>query len=92
MDDIHVSWQGPEKPAPSDLSTLLSVRRRVVERALRWLKRHNSLYANERGALHIHGLLRLQGNMHISSTLGDVAGEDQAEYRESVIWYVGSTN
>jgi len=46
MDEIHVSWQGKEKPAPSDLSTLLSVRRRVVERALVWLKRHNPLYAN----------------------------------------------
>jgi len=46
MDEIHVSWQGKEKPAPSDLSVLLSVRRRVVERALVWLKRHNSLYAN----------------------------------------------
>ena len=46
MDDIHVSWQGKEKPAPSDLSALLSVRRRVVERALVWLKRHNPLYAN----------------------------------------------
>jgi hypothetical protein len=38
MDEIHVSWQGKEKPAPSDLSVLLSVRRRVVERALVWLK------------------------------------------------------
>ncbi|KAL8284658.1 hypothetical protein RB597_008496 [Gaeumannomyces tritici] len=46
MDDIHVSWQGPEKPAPSDLSMLLSVRRRVVERALLWLTKHNPLYAN----------------------------------------------
>ena len=46
MDEIHVSWQGREKPAPSDLSALLSVRRRVVERALVWLKRHNPLYAN----------------------------------------------
>ncbi|PVH91578.1 hypothetical protein DM02DRAFT_663850 [Periconia macrospinosa] len=46
MDDIHVSWQGPEKPLPSDLSVLLSVRRRVVEKALVWLKRHNPLYAN----------------------------------------------
>lgn len=44
MDDIHVSWQGPEKPAPSDLSALPSVRRRVVEKALVWLKRHNPLY------------------------------------------------
>lgn len=45
MDEIHVSWQGKEKPAPSDLSALLSVRRGVVERALVWLKRHNPLYA-----------------------------------------------
>jgi hypothetical protein len=44
MDDIHVSWHGPEKPAPRDLSVLLSVRRHVVERALLWLKRHNPLY------------------------------------------------
>ncbi|KAL6406093.1 hypothetical protein AUP68_10655 [Ilyonectria robusta] len=34
MDDIHVSWQGQEKPAPSDLSALLSVRRSAVEKAL----------------------------------------------------------
>jgi hypothetical protein len=46
MDDIHVSWQGAEKPAPSDISTLLSVRRHVVEKALVWLTRHNPLYAN----------------------------------------------
>src|SRR2546429_4502067 len=46
MDEIHVSWQGREKPAPSDLSVLLSVRRHVVERALVLLKRHNPLYAN----------------------------------------------
>lgn len=46
MDDIHVSWQGPEKPVPRDLTALLSVRRRVVETALLWLKRHNPLYAN----------------------------------------------
>ncbi|KAM4063530.1 PIF1-like helicase [Hirsutella rhossiliensis] len=41
LDEIHISWQGAEKPAPSDLSSLLSVRRRVVERALVWLKRNN---------------------------------------------------
>jgi hypothetical protein len=46
MDEIHVSWQGVEKPAPKDLSVLLSVRPRVVERALGWLKRNNPLYAN----------------------------------------------
>ncbi|KAH6977701.1 hypothetical protein EDB80DRAFT_738395, partial [Ilyonectria destructans] len=45
MDEIHVSWQGAEKPAPSDLSNILSVRRRVVERALVWLKKNNPHYA-----------------------------------------------
>ncbi|KAM4056436.1 PIF1-like helicase [Hirsutella rhossiliensis] len=45
LDEIHVSWQGAEKPAPSDLSSLLSVRRRVVGRALVWLKRNNPHYA-----------------------------------------------
>ncbi|KJZ69139.1 hypothetical protein HIM_11469 [Hirsutella minnesotensis 3608] len=45
MDEIHVSWQGPEKPTPTDLSGLLSVRRRVVERALVWLKKNNPHYA-----------------------------------------------
>ncbi|EJT69182.1 hypothetical protein GGTG_13291 [Gaeumannomyces tritici R3-111a-1] len=45
MGEIHVFWQGPEKPAPGDLSAILSVRRRVVERALVWLKRNNPLYA-----------------------------------------------
>ncbi|KAJ3530216.1 hypothetical protein NM208_g9424 [Fusarium decemcellulare] len=46
LDEIHVSWQGAEKPAASDLSSLLSVRRRVVEKALMWLKKHNPLYAD----------------------------------------------
>jgi hypothetical protein len=46
IDDIHISWQGPEKLIPSDLSALLSVRRRAVEKALVWLKMHNPLYAN----------------------------------------------
>ncbi|KAM4061310.1 ATP-dependent DNA helicase PIF1 [Hirsutella rhossiliensis] len=44
LDEIHISWQGAEKPAPSDLSSLLSVRRRVVERALIWLKKNNPHY------------------------------------------------
>ncbi|KAH6869547.1 hypothetical protein B0T10DRAFT_593486, partial [Thelonectria olida] len=44
MDEIHVSWNGARKPGPSDLSRLLSVRRRVVERALAWLQRNNPHY------------------------------------------------
>ena len=46
MDEIHVSWQGAHKPAPSDLSRLLCVRRGVVERALVWLRCHNPLYGD----------------------------------------------
>jgi hypothetical protein len=45
---------------------------------------------NERGALHLHGLLWLQGNMHLSSILKDVQEEDQATYRDRVIRYVDS--
>ncbi|KAK7582882.1 hypothetical protein V3481_012179 [Fusarium oxysporum f. sp. vasinfectum] len=44
MDEIHVSWHGEQKPGPSDLSRLLSVRRRVVERALAWLRINNPHY------------------------------------------------
>ena len=43
---------------------------------------------NERGALHVHGLLWLQGNMNLSSLLKDVVKDDQAAYREAVIQYV----
>ncbi|PCD21946.1 hypothetical protein AU210_015749 [Fusarium oxysporum f. sp. radicis-cucumerinum] len=46
MDEIHVSWHGAQKPYPSDLSRLLSVRRRVVERALAWLRIHNPHYGD----------------------------------------------
>ena len=45
---------------------------------------------NERGALHVHGLLWLQGNMNLSSLLKDVVKDDQAAYREAVIQYVDS--
>ncbi|KAM6514370.1 hypothetical protein FALCPG4_015519 [Fusarium falciforme] len=46
MEEIHVSWQGAEKPTPTDLSGLLSVRRRVIEGALVWLKKNNPHYAD----------------------------------------------
>ncbi|KAF6528424.1 hypothetical protein HZS61_008726 [Fusarium oxysporum f. sp. conglutinans] len=45
---------------------------------------------NERGALHVHGLLWLQGNMHLSSILRDVEEEGKAAYRERVTQYVDS--
>ncbi|KAF6787320.1 hypothetical protein CMUS01_16460, partial [Colletotrichum musicola] len=44
LDNIHVSWQGPEKPLPKDISKLASVRRHAVEKALVWLKQNNPLY------------------------------------------------
>jgi hypothetical protein len=45
---------------------------------------------NERGSLHIHGLLWLKGNIGLASILKDVGGEEQALYRERVIRYVDS--
>lgn len=45
---------------------------------------------NERGALHVHGLLWLQGNMRLNSVLTDVCGEERASYRSSIIEYVDS--
>lgn len=45
---------------------------------------------NERGALHLHGLLWLHGNMHLTSALSDVSGDDQTAYRERIIQYVDS--
>lgn len=46
MEEIHVSWQGVEKPTPNDPSGLLSVQRQVVKRALVWLKKDNPRYAD----------------------------------------------
>jgi hypothetical protein len=44
---------------------------------------------NERGSLHVHGLLWLQGNMGLASVLnGD--GEQAALYRARVLEYVDS--
>jgi hypothetical protein len=45
---------------------------------------------NERGALHVHRLLWLQGNMSLSSILKDVVKEDQEAYQEAIIQYVDS--
>jgi hypothetical protein len=45
---------------------------------------------NERGSLHIHGIMWLEGNMELASVLNDVEGEDQVSYRERVVQYVDS--
>ncbi|KJZ68235.1 hypothetical protein HIM_12378 [Hirsutella minnesotensis 3608] len=51
---------------------------------------YGAVETNERGALHVHGLLWLQGNVHLSSMLADIDGEDQAAYRECIVRYVDS--
>jgi hypothetical protein len=45
---------------------------------------------NERGALHVHGLLWLQGNLQLSSVLADVRGEEGASYGDHIVAYVDS--
>ncbi|EXK24872.1 hypothetical protein FOMG_18431 [Fusarium oxysporum f. sp. melonis 26406] len=45
---------------------------------------------NERGALHLHGLLWLQGNMHLGTLSRDIQGEEHVAYRKRVIDYVDS--
>ncbi|KAF9775514.1 hypothetical protein IL306_006372, partial [Fusarium sp. DS 682] len=51
---------------------------------------YGAVETNERGALHVHGLLWLHGNAHLSSMLADIHGEDQAAYRERIVQYVDS--
>ncbi|XP_044718720.1 PIF1-like helicase domain-containing protein [Hirsutella rhossiliensis] len=53
-------------------------------------KYYGAVETNERGALHVHGLLWLHGNAHLSSMLADIHGEDQAANRERIIRYVDS--
>ena len=43
---------------------------------------------NDRGALHLHGLLWLHGNMALAFAMGDMEMGGQAEYREKLIEYV----
>ncbi|KAF2186113.1 hypothetical protein K469DRAFT_528189, partial [Zopfia rhizophila CBS 207.26] len=45
---------------------------------------------NERGALHLHGLLWLHGNMYLNPLLKDVEDEGGGSYRDRVIQYVDS--
>ncbi|KAH7184332.1 hypothetical protein DER44DRAFT_834834 [Fusarium oxysporum] len=51
---------------------------------------YGAVETNERGALHLHGLLWLQGNMHLSTLSRDVQGEEHVAYRKRVIDYVDS--
>jgi hypothetical protein len=45
---------------------------------------------NERGALHLHGLLWVRGNMALGSLWKDVEDEGNRAYRERIIEYVDS--
>jgi hypothetical protein len=45
---------------------------------------------NERGALHLHGLLWLHGDIRLNSLWKDVANKESTEYRDRVIHFVDS--
>ncbi|KAJ6437671.1 hypothetical protein O9K51_09878 [Purpureocillium lavendulum] len=51
---------------------------------------YGAVETNERGALHVHGLLWLHGNAHMSSMLADIDGEDEEAYRERIVQYIDS--
>ncbi|XP_044721141.1 Arrestin-lik [Hirsutella rhossiliensis] len=45
---------------------------------------------NERGSLHLHGLLWLDGNMRLPNLMGDMANPAEESYRAQVIRYIDS--
>ncbi|KAL6406099.1 hypothetical protein AUP68_10662 [Ilyonectria robusta] len=45
---------------------------------------------NDRGSLHLHGLLWLHGNMQLPSLIDDLADPEEEEYRAQVTRYVDS--
>ncbi|KAK3331359.1 hypothetical protein B0H66DRAFT_613716 [Apodospora peruviana] len=45
---------------------------------------------NDRGSLHLHGLLWLEGNMELPSLVDDMANRDEEEYRAQVVRYLDS--
>ncbi|KAF2185439.1 hypothetical protein K469DRAFT_160309 [Zopfia rhizophila CBS 207.26] len=45
---------------------------------------------NERGALHLHGLLWVRGNMRLSSLWRDVKDEESRTYQDRIIQYIDS--
>ncbi|OAQ58651.1 ATP-dependent DNA helicase PIF1 [Pochonia chlamydosporia 170] len=51
---------------------------------------YGAVETNERGALHLHGLLWLHGNMNMSSIFADAQSENQRTYRERIVRYVDS--
>ncbi|KAM5344579.1 hypothetical protein ACJ41O_013114 [Fusarium nematophilum] len=45
---------------------------------------------NDRGSLHLHGLLWLEGNMELPSLIDDMAEPEEEEYRAQVVRYLDS--
>src|SRR4051794_29360514 len=46
LDQVHVIWTGLDRPAPQDVSKLLSARPNALRQALQWLRSNNPLYAD----------------------------------------------
>ncbi|RYP64164.1 hypothetical protein DL771_008900 [Monosporascus sp. 5C6A] len=44
IENIHVSWNGPNRPSPAKVGILLQVRKSRITSALLWLQRNNPLY------------------------------------------------
>ena len=51
---------------------------------------YGAVETNERGALHVHGMLWLQGNAHLGSMLSGTDAADAAAYTDRIIEYVDS--
>jgi hypothetical protein len=47
-----------------------------------------AIETNDRGALHLHGLLWLDGNLELANLVRDMANPDEGEYRSKVKSYV----
>ena len=51
---------------------------------------YTAVESNDRGALHLHGLLWLEGNIGLTSVLGNSGGVDAAASRERLVQYIDS--
>jgi hypothetical protein len=56
-----------------------------------WISQYfGAVETNEAGALHLHGLLWIQGNMALSSLWKDVEDGQKRTYRDRIVQYVNS--
>lgn len=51
---------------------------------------YTAIETNERGSLHLHGLLWLDGNLQLPNLMNDMASPNERAYRDRVIRYVDS--